>query len=57
MDLLLLIRLDSISLDHRVPILLDHYKHYIELLKETPSILFSIIREAEKASEYILNLA
>ena len=34
-----------------------YIKHYIELLKETPSILFSIIREAEKASEYILNLA
>ena len=26
MGLFLLIRLDSISLDHRVPILLDHYK-------------------------------
>ena len=34
-----------------------YIKHYIELLKETPNILFSIIREAEKASDYILNFA
>lgn len=30
---------------------------YIKLLKETPNILFKVIREAEKATEYILNMA
>ena len=34
-----------------------YIKHYIELLKETPSILFNVIREAEKASDYILKFA
>lgn len=34
-----------------------YLKHYIELLEEIPNVLFSIIREAEKASDYILNYA
>ena len=33
-----------------------YLKAYIKVLKETPNILFKVIREAEKAADYIINL-
>ena len=34
-----------------------YLKGYVEILEETPNILFKIIREAEKATDYVMNLA